>query len=184
MRKQFDIARLRQDFVRYCAGSESMGRPGMWTFIRTFLFKPEFRSVVYYRIGHASLLVSWLFRPQQCLFLNCSSIGGGLVIQHGFATIVSAKRIGQNFHLHQQVTIGWNGDGNPVIGDDVSVNSGAIVIGNIHIGDDVEIGAGAVVTSDVPSHSMVVGVPARIIKVRPSKDEPWTRIDPAGKPVA
>ena len=61
----------------------------------------------------------------------------------------------------------------PYIGDDVHIKAGAKVIGGVTIGDDVIIGAGAVVVKDVPSHSIVVGVPARIVKRRNNMDEDW-----------
>jgi serine O-acetyltransferase len=50
-----------------------------------------------------------------------------------------------------------------VIGNRVDIGTGAKVLGSIRIGDDVIIGANAVVLNDVPSHSLAVGVPARII---------------------
>lgn len=84
--------------------------------------------------------------------------------------------MGHNCQVFQQVTIGNEG-GIPSIGDNVKICAGAKVIGPITIGDDVIIGANAVVTHDVPSHSVVAGVPARIIKCRNSMDEPWAVAD-------
>ena len=103
--------------------------------------------------------------------------GHSLFIQHGFATIIYAKSIGHHFFVNQQVTIGFGGDGNPTIGNNVSVRAGAKIIGNVTIGDDVIIGANAVVIKDVPSHSVVVGVPGRIIKKRNFMNESWKRVD-------
>ena len=62
------------------------------------------------------------------------------------------------------MTIGVVGEKRPVIGDNVRVATGAIVIGGITIGDNVIIGAGAVVVKDVPPDCVVVGNPARIVK--------------------
>ena len=53
--------------------------------------------------------------------------------------------------------------GSPVIGNRVDIGAGAKVLGPIRIGDDVAIGANAVVITDVPSNSIAVGVPARIL---------------------
>lgn len=55
---------------------------------------------------------------------------------------------------------------NYVVGNDVWIWTWAKFIGNLKIWDGVIIGAGALVTKDVPSYSVVVGNPAKIIKVR------------------
>jgi serine O-acetyltransferase len=47
------------------------------------------------------------------------------------------------------------------------VGTGAKVLGNIKIGDNVKIGAGSVVVHSVPDHSTVVGVPGRVVRIRP-----------------
>lgn len=50
------------------------------------------------------------------------------------------------------------------MGDNVSVYTGAIVIGGIKVGNNSSIGAGSVVLKDVPENTLVVGVPARIVE--------------------
>lgn len=68
------------------------------------------------------------------------------------------------------------GAGIPTIGNNVTIFAGAKVFGKITIGDDVVIGANAVVTKDIPSHSMVAGVPAKIIKTRKEINEMWKKV--------
>lgn len=106
-----------------------------------------------------------LFPPLTNCYINMppEKIGGGFSFQHGFATVVSAKEIGENCRIFQQVTVGFNGTEAPVIGNNVEITAGAIVIGGIRIGDGACIGAGAVVTHDVADGAVVVGVPAREI---------------------
>jgi serine O-acetyltransferase len=48
----------------------------------------------------------------------------------------------------------------------VDFGAGAKVLGRVRIGNDVIIGANAVVVKDVPDFAVVVGVPARIIRIR------------------
>ena len=63
------------------------------------------------------------------------------------------------------IMLQWGGkNGAPIIGNNVSIGAGAIIIGGIRIGNNVKIGAGAVVVDDVPDNSVVVGEKARVIK--------------------
>lgn len=138
----------------------------------------EFRSLFYYRLGVFWKPVTWFVQilyprcPALCLYTH--SIGPGLFIQHGFATIVS-RSIGSNCWINQQVTIGFSDSHNqPTIGNNVTIHCGAIIIGGVTIGDNAVVGAGAVVVRDVPPDSVVVGVPARVIRrngVRSNNDE-------------
>jgi len=53
-----------------------------------------------------------------------------------------------------------------VVGNDVWIGTGAIIVGPVTIGDGTIVGAGAVVASDVPAYALVGGVPARLIRMR------------------
>ena len=55
--------------------------------------------------------------------------------------------------------------GVPIIGDNVEINAGAVIVGPVHIGNYVRIGANAVVIQDIPDNSTAVGVPAKVVKV-------------------
>ena len=92
-------------------------------------------------------------------------IEGGLSFQHGFSTVVAAKHIGKNCRIFQQVTIGFNGAEQPILEDRVEVSAGAIVIGKVCLHSDCVVGAGSVVVKDVPENTVVVGVPAKIIRL-------------------
>ncbi|AYG00141.1 sugar O-acetyltransferase [Lactococcus allomyrinae] len=59
---------------------------------------------------------------------------------------------------------GWQYDAPITIGNDCWLGGTVIILPGVSIGDDVVIGAGSVVTKDVPSHCMVAGNPARILK--------------------
>ena len=131
-----------------------------------------FRTILYYRLklaGGARRIVaevlSRLYRGEPALYFNCAEIGAGLMMMHGFATIVTARRIGVDCQIAQQVTVGYDDrGGSPALGDRVRVGAGAIILGPIEIGDDAVIGAGAVVIRDVPAGKVVGGVPAQVIE--------------------
>lgn len=129
---------------------------------------PEVRSVLYYRFKYTRLL-GLIYPPQSNLYVQCNNIGDNLKIYHGFSTIINAQSIGCNFSVWQQVTIGKKDDSfdetkKPIIGDNVKICAGAIVIGDVHIGNNAIVGAGAIVVKDVPDNAVVVGNPAKIIK--------------------
>lgn len=151
-------------------------------FFKLFIFYPEFRYQFYYRLRQHSKLLKLMLKPLQLsnslnLYINCTDIGKGLFIEHGFSTIISCRHIGDNCWINQQVTIGYSDATNcPYIGNNVSVKAGAKIIGGVKIGDDVIVGANAVVVKDVPDHSIVVGVPAKVIKTRSNMNEPWRKL--------
>lgn len=95
-------------------------------------------------------------------------VAGGLYLGHPYnITVSSGAVLGMNVNLHKGCTIGRENrgkrEGCPTIGNCVSIGINATVVGNISIGDDVMIAAGAFVNHDVPSHSICVGNPCRII---------------------
>lgn len=134
----------------------------------------EFRNVYFYRIHGGNLVariakrvVSLVYRTRESLYLSTEEgIGPGLYIEHGFSTVVTAKRIGANAYINQQVTVGYRIDsiGHPVIGDNVRIGAGAKVLGGVTLGNNVTVGANAVVVKDVPANCVVVGVPAHIVR--------------------
>lgn len=128
---------------------------------------PEFRSILYYLLKGKAKYIQWIAPGMSNLYINCFPIGPGLVIQHGFSTIINAKSIGCNCQIWQNVTIGVSKshmeESKPTIGDNVKICANSVVIGNITVGNNVIIGAGTVVTRDIPDNCTVVGNPAHII---------------------
>lgn len=128
---------------------------------------PEFRNLFIYRCGGSfySRWVKFIYPPMKTLYLHTPESGGGLFIQHGFATMIAATSIGENCWINQQVTIGYNGHSRPpIIGNNVMVFCGAKVLAPITIGDRAIIGANACVIRDVEPGAVMGGVPAKRIK--------------------
>lgn len=136
-------------------------------------YKKEFRNLILHRLKNPSrtivammhfAIARILWKPMESLYIYTENIGGGLYIQHGFATIITAEKIGENCRIYQQVTIGYkNGARPPVLEDNVSVTCGAKVLGDITMHSGSLAAAGAVVVKDVPENAIVAGVPAKII---------------------
>lgn len=123
---------------------------------------PEYRHLFYFRCPFlARHVFNFLLPRRQPLFLN--SKFGGVVIVHGFSSIIVAKNIGKNFLFHQNCTVGFNNGGAPVIGDNVSLYAGCVIAGPITIGNNVKVGANCVVLRDIPDNSTVYGNPCKII---------------------
>jgi serine O-acetyltransferase len=96
-----------------------------------------------------------------------AKIGRGLVIDHGMGTVIGeTAEIGNDVTLYHNVTLGGvslkKERRHPLVEDHVVIGAGAQVLGPIRIGAHSRIGANAVVVKDVPSESVVVGVPGRV----------------------
>jgi serine O-acetyltransferase len=94
-------------------------------------------------------------------------LGRRFRIDHFGGIIISGDAVfGDDCVIRNGVTVGLRHTGmrgSPVMGNRVDIGAGAKILGPVHIGDDVAIGANAVVINDVPSNSIAVGIPARIL---------------------
>lgn len=153
--------KIDADLQKYSADGTGVG-----AFIKVCTRQRVFRNLFYYRLGeYVSVFIKWLLPPERTLTIWCPEIGEGCHFEHNYATYLNAERIGRDFYCLHLVTLGNDSKGQrPVIGDGVSIYTGATVFGGIHIGDNVTIGAGAVVNKDVPANCTVVGNPAVIVR--------------------
>jgi serine O-acetyltransferase len=96
-------------------------------------------------------------------------IGKGFFIDHGMGVVIGeTAEIGEYVLMYHGVTLGGTslkpGKRHPTVGNHVLIGAGAKIFGPLEIGDHSQIGGGAVVTKSVPSHAIVVGNPAQVIK--------------------
>lgn len=119
------------------------------------------RKILFRQFGILGSKLSFVIWPFNC--------GPGLRLLHPGGIIINSNaKIGKNFTIRPFSVIGNKSAGDryavPTIGDNVEVGCNCSIIGKIHIGDNVKIGAGSVVVTDIPSNSICVGNPAKVIK--------------------
>jgi serine O-acetyltransferase len=105
-----------------------------------------------------------------------ASIGQALFIDHGTGVVVGeTAQIGDNVTLYQGVTLGGTGFAtgkrHPTVQDNVTIGSGAKLLGPITVGHGSKIGANSVVIHDVPPNSTVVGNPGHPVRVEGRRPE-------------
>jgi serine O-acetyltransferase len=145
------------------------------------IFSPRFAPVLLCRLSHllylykltpiakaVSLINFFLFGLE--VGIRCE-IGKGLFFPHTSGIVIGAFSIGNNVTIYQGVTIGareldfsYLESSRPIIGSDVTISTGAVILGPIQIGDRVVVGANSVVLSPIPAGALAVGAPARIVR--------------------
>ncbi|HEY4146748.1 DapH/DapD/GlmU-related protein [Pinirhizobacter sp.] len=139
--------------------------------VRRLKSLPGFRGMVWWMLDQSFWVIlsyrliatcrgTWLHAPLRvlekvaefvfkCYLPTTATIGPGLVIYHAFGVIVNGKTtIGANCTLYARVCIGnrWPGDGTPVIGDNVTIGTGACIFGPVVIPDNFVVKANEVIT--------------------------------------
>jgi sugar O-acyltransferase (sialic acid O-acetyltransferase NeuD family) len=101
------------------------------------------------------------------VFHNSVIQAGSVIGKH--CIINTAASIDHDCKLEDFVHISPNAtlSGNVKVGEGSHIGAGATIIQGITIGKWCTVGAGAVVIKDVPDYATVVGVPARVIKLKP-----------------
>ncbi len=99
-----------------------------------------------------------------------AQIGTEFFIDHGSGVVIGeTTEIGDRVTLYQGVTLGGTGFArgkrHPTLEDDVTVGSGAKLLGPVTVGRNAKVGANTVVIEDVPPHTTVVGNPGHPVRV-------------------
>jgi serine O-acetyltransferase len=105
-----------------------------------------------------------------------AEIGTEFFIDHGSGVVIGeTARIGDRVTLYQGVTLGGTGfqrgKRHPTLGDNVTVGSGAKLLGPIAVGAGAKVGANTVVVEDVPPGATVVGNPGHPVRVEGKRVE-------------
>ena len=105
-----------------------------------------------------------------------AQIGDGFFIDHGMGVVIGeTAEIGDDVTLYQGVTLGGTGFAtgkrHPTVEDNVTIGSGAKMLGPITVGHGAKVGANSVVIHDVPPNSTVVGNPGHPVRVEGRRPE-------------
>jgi serine O-acetyltransferase len=122
-----------------------------------------------------------------------AKIGDDFFIDHGSGVVIGeTAEIGDRVTLYQGVTLGGTGFArgkrHPTIEDNVTIGSGAKLLGPVRIGHGAKVGANTVVIEDVPPRSTVVGNPGHPVRVEghpiEGPDSDWIHLpDPVAEAI-
>jgi serine O-acetyltransferase len=138
------------------------------------------QALLAHRVAHAlheadmplaPLAISYVTRSVTGVEIHpAAQIGDDFFIDHGSGVVIGeTAEIGDRVTLYQGVTLGGTGfqrgKRHPTLGDNVTVGSGAKLLGPIEVGHGAKVGANTVVVEDVPPNTTVVGNPGHTVKV-------------------
>lgn len=152
--------------------------PAARGYSQPFLYYKGFHALQSYRIAH------WLWgqerfglaahlqnRISEAFGVDvhpAARIGAGVLIDHGTSVVIGETAVVEdNVSLLHEVTLGGtgkeSGDRHPKVRRGVLIGAGAKILGNIEIGTGAKVAACSVVLKDVPPHTTVAGIPARVV---------------------
>jgi serine O-acetyltransferase len=138
------------------------------------------QALLAHRAAHALMETGVPLLPRVIAYLTravtgieihpAAQIGNEFFIDHGSGVVVGeTAAIGNCVTLYQGVTLGGTGfqrgKRHPTLGNNVTVGSGAKLLGPIAVGDGAKIGANTVVVEDVPPGATVVGNPGHPVRL-------------------
>jgi serine O-acetyltransferase len=141
---------------------------------------PGVQAILSHRVSHALNSASVPLLPRTIAYVSrmatgieihpAARIGSELFIDHGTGVVIGETvEIGHCVTLFQGVTLGGtgfaSGKRHPTVEDNVTIGSGAKLLGPITIGHGAKVGANSVVIHDVPPNSTVVGNPGHPVRV-------------------
>jgi serine acetyltransferase len=155
---------IKQKAVASCANLGLDTCPNNFSIIRTLLTRLHPILTVQYCWYYLLTLLA-----QRSIYLKYGlDIGISALIGKNFSgpfrniAITGGTIIGENVHIAANVTIAPSNAGCPIIEDDVTVHTGAVIFGKINIGKGATIGANSLVLNSVEPYTTVVGVPSKL----------------------
>lgn len=148
--------------------------------IDAFLTNAGVHAIWIYRVAHFfyqhNMIIFSKMLSQFARFMTNIEIHPGAVlgrrlfIDHGAGVVIGeTAELGTDVTIFHGVTLGGTGKDtgkrHPTVQNGVLISAGVKILGPVEIGMEAKIGAGAVVLKDVPPHSTVVGIPAKVVRL-------------------
>ncbi|OAZ17731.1 serine acetyltransferase [Lactococcus lactis RTB018] len=159
--------------------------PAARTALEVFLTYPGVKALAAHRISHflwrhhLKLLARmhsqfWRFWTQIEIHPG-AEIAHGVFIDHGSGLVIGETAIVErDVKLYHGVTLGGTGKDkgkrHPTIRQGALISAHSQLLGPIEVGENAKVGASAVVVTDVPPEVTVVGIPAKVVRVKGKKD--------------
>ena len=147
---------------------------------------PGVHALLAHRVAHALDTAGVPVAPRSIAYVSrmltgieihpAARIGDAMFVDHGMGVVIGeTAEVGDNVTMYQGVTLGGTGFAtgkrHPTVEDNVTIGSGAKLLGPIRIGHGSKIGANAVVIHDVPANSTVVGNPGHPVRIDGKRPE-------------
>jgi serine O-acetyltransferase len=147
---------------------------------------PGVQAVLAHRVAHALYGAGVPLLPRIIASLSRTltgveihpgaTLGRGFFIDHGMGVVIGqTAEVGADVTVYQGVTLGGTGfvtgKRHPTVEDNVTIGSGAKLLGPITVGHGSKIGANTVVIHNVPANCTVVGNPGHPVRIEGRKPE-------------
>lgn len=166
--------------------------PACEQYLQCLLFFKGFQAIQVHRVAHwmwlkgrKSLALALQSRMSEVFGVDIhpgAVFGKGMMMDHATGIVIGETAvIGDNVSMLHHVTLGGSGTGtgtrHPTVGNGALLGAGVSVLGPVVVGHCSKVGAGSVVVTDIPSHCVAVGVPARVVKRLSDDAEPTKDMD-------
>ncbi|XP_031096069.1 serine acetyltransferase 2-like [Ipomoea triloba] len=170
--------------------------PSCLSYCSALLYLKGYHSLQTHRVAHALwnqgrkvLALALQSRVSEVFGVDihpAAQIGEGILLDHATGVVIGETAVIANrVSIMQGVTLGGTGkeigDRHPKIGQGALIGASATILGNIKIGEGAMIAAGSLVLKDIPPHSMVAGIPAKVIGYVEDQDPSLTMKHDASK---
>lgn len=153
--------------------------PAARSALEVLLLYQGVHALIWHRIAHwfyqkrmffVARLISQIARFFTLIEIHPGAqLGHGILIDHGAGVVIGETAVvGDNCTIYQGVTLGGvgtkKGKRHPTLGNNVTVGSGAKILGSFQVGDNCSIAANAVLLQPLEENITAVGIPAKPVK--------------------